>query len=91
MKAEAAPGYKAVKADNQKLPYFIISFSSEEVENMARDLAGGVESGELLEASRRLLRELKQQAESFSKYPAVKPEIKAAYGRFLKIFESLTF
>lgn len=89
-KTEDAPGYKAVKMAGQKLPYFMISFSSEDLENIARDLVEGVESEELAEASRRLLRELKQQAEIFSKHPSVKPEIKAAYGRFLKIFEGLT-
>lgn len=82
-----APGYKAVKKANQKLPYFIISFDGDELESMMRDLAGGVESDELVESSMKLIEELKKQAESFSQHPAVKPEIKAAYGRFLKIFE----
>lgn len=86
--SKEAPGYKAVKKANQKLPYFMISFGPEELESMMRDLAGGVESDELLAASKRLLTELKQQAEAFSQHSAVKPEIKAAYGRFLKIFES---
>lgn len=88
-KSEQAPGYKAVPKVNQKLPYFIISFSTEELESIVRDFAEGVESESLKRAADRLLKDLKTQSESFSQHPAIKSEIKAAYSRFLKIFTNL--
>ncbi|TSC83333.1 MAG: hypothetical protein G01um101419_16 [Parcubacteria group bacterium Gr01-1014_19] len=90
-KSDQAPGFKAVKNPNMKLPYFIISFKPDELEEIARSLAAGTGGSALHDASKGLVERLSEQAENFSQHPAIKPEIKAAYGRFLKIFESLRF
>ncbi|MEK7640745.1 MAG: hypothetical protein AAB389_01990 [Patescibacteria group bacterium] len=88
-KSEQAPGFRAVKSPNMRLPYFIISFESDELEEIARSLAAGAGGGALHQASTNLIKRLSEQADNFSKHPAIEAEIKAAYGRFLKIFESL--
>lgn len=88
-KTEQAPGYRAVKSPNMKLPYFIISFGAEELENIARDLVSGSGEEELGESSRKMIANLKNQAGSFSQHPKMTPEMKSAYERFIKIFESV--
>ena len=89
-RAERAPGFRAVKSPNMRLPYFIISFEQDELEEIARSLAAGAGGRALHEASKNLIKRLSDQADNFSKHPAIKPEIKAAYSRFLKIFQSLS-
>ena len=88
-KSDQAPGFRAVKSPNMRLPYFIISFDRDELEEIARGLVAGESNPAIDEASRNMMKRLEEQADNFSKHPAINPEIKVAYGRFLAIFKSL--
>ncbi|MDP1718836.1 MAG: hypothetical protein Q8L24_00190 [bacterium] len=89
-KIKEAPGYRAVRKTNQKLPYFLIELNVATLEVVMRDLVSGVDTPALLDASNELLMDLRKQAKACQELVVTKNKgLAAAYGRLLRIFESI--